>query len=97
MNALIIASNRLTVLSDHVKLVLNGFQIAADITGISILRDQLKGDLLTTATNQQGDMWFLYSFGLIDRAAHLVIGALKDRFLLGPHRQDHLESLTEIA
>lgn len=52
MNALILASNRFTVLSEYVKLALNGIQIAAHITGITILRDQLEGDLLTPAANQ---------------------------------------------
>src|ERR1700740_1160395 len=97
MNALIIASTPGTMLFYHGKFVLDGFHIAAHITGIAILRDQLEGDLLTPAANQQRDVWLLYSFGLIDRAAHLVIGALKDRFLLGPHRQDHLESLAQIT
>ena len=38
-------------------------------------------------------MQFLDSLGLVDRAAYLIVFALKDRFFLGPHGQNHLHGL----
>src|SRR2546423_12348065 len=40
-------------------------------------------------------MRFLDTFGLVDSAAYLVVGAFKDRFFLGPHGQDHLHSFSK--
>jgi hypothetical protein len=81
MNALIFASNRLTVCSHHVKLVLNGCNIALHITGICILGHQFERHPLPASGDHHGNMGLLHPFGLVDRAANLVIVSLKGGLL----------------
>ena len=40
-------------------------------------------------------MWFLYAFGLVDGAYNLIIGPVKDGFILRPHCQDDLDGLAQ--
>src|ERR1700680_3955583 len=97
MNALIIAPNRLTVLFDHIKLVLNSLKITADIAGVSVLSDQLKRHFFAATANQYGNVWLLYAFWLIDCAMHLIIFAFKDGFFLRPHREKNLQRFAQVA
>src|SRR5258706_11407321 len=97
VDALVIASDGRAVFFEHGELLLDGLQIAVDITGIAILRDQFERHFLATAANQQGDMRFLHTFGLVDGTAYLVKVAFKDRFFLGPHSQNHLHRFAQAA
>ena len=85
------------MLLKNCELVLQGLQVAAHITGIAILGDQLQCDFLTTTTDQDWNMWFLYTLWLIDRAPDLVVFAFKDSLFLGPHGMDHLQRFTQHA
>lgn len=65
MNALIVTAYRLAMLFEHCELALQRDWIAVNVTGIAILRHQLERDLLTIASNQQGNMGLLDPFGLV--------------------------------
>src|SRR5258708_4755916 len=97
MDAFVVAPNCFAVVFEYGKLMLDGLQIAADIACIAELRDQFECNLFSTATNQQGDMRFLHTFGLVYSAAYLVVLALKYRFFLGPHGQNYLNGLSQTA
>src|SRR5450432_1811816 len=97
MNTLVIAPNIFTMLSDHVKFVLNSVDLARHVAAIAILRNKLERDFLTTTANEQGNMRLLHTLWLVDCTLHLIIFALKDGFLLRPHRQDHLNRLAQLT
>ena len=65
----------------------------SDITGICILRNQLECHLLAASANQQGNMWFLYTLGLVDSAIYMIIFTLEHSLFLCPHCQDDLYCL----
>src|ERR1019366_10484515 len=96
-NALVDAPNCFTVAPEHLKLVLYGGQIAPNITGITILGNQLERNLFAIAPDQHRDMGFLDPFGLIDCATHLIIFPFERCFLLSPQSSYHLERLAQIA
>lgn len=70
-------------------------RIAKDVAGIGIACDQPQRHLFAATTDQDGNMRLLHAFGLIDRAAHMIVLALENRFFLGPHRANHLHRLAK--
>src|SRR6266567_6273813 len=97
MNALVITFHALTMLFDHSKLLFHGDRITTYVAGIGILSHQLERDFFAIAPDQQWDMRFLDAFGLVNRATHLVIVALKVCLLLSPHRQYDLHGLAQMT
>ncbi len=77
--------------------MLNGRDISANIAGVPVLCDQPESNLFSSTSNEQGNMWFLYPFGLVYCPFDLVVGSFKGSFILRPHGQDDLDRLTKTA
>ena len=96
MNALVVSSNSLAMLFEYRELALECRKIAQHITGIGILGHQFERDLLAVSGDQQGNMGLLHPFGLVDRAANLVIVSLKGGLLLVSQSQNDLDGFAEL-
>jgi hypothetical protein len=95
MNALVVAMKSFAMLFEDRKLILQRGGIAVNVTGIAILRHQLERHLLSIASDQQGNMGLLDSFGLVDRAPYHVRFSLKRGFFLCPHRKEDLKGFVQ--
>src|SRR5713226_7180335 len=97
MNARVITSHGLAMLSEHGKLLFHSGRIIAHVAGIAVLCHQRERHFLAVTPDQQRDMWFLDTLGLINGTTHLIIVALEVRLLLGPHRQNDLNRLAQMT
>src|SRR5258708_19976733 len=62
-----------------------------------VLGKQVGRELLTTTTDEHGNMWFLHTLGLVNSVIDMIIFAFKYSLILCPHRQDHLYRFTQIT
>src|SRR5260370_17792217 len=84
-DALIVAPDLVTMLFDNRKFVFKPLIIqVTDITGIGILRPAFERYLFACAANQQGNMGFLNSFGLLVCATHMVLFAFQYSLFIAP-------------
>src|SRR6202051_3318811 len=86
-----VTPQRLTMLFEYCQFMSDRFQIAQHITGITVLRNQFQGNLLSTPTDQDGDMWLLYALRLVNGTTYLIILALEISLFLLPHGMNDLE------
>jgi hypothetical protein len=93
LDTFVIASELLAVLFEYGSCVCDRWHISPTRAGARVLCDQPEGHFFASSPNQEWDMGFLDTFGLVDCSPHLVIGPLKVRLLLCPHRQDDLNDL----
>src|SRR6516165_1356080 len=76
----------------------NGLDVTtANITGIGELSNKLECDFFATTTNEQRDVWLLYSFGLVNRTTNLIIFPFKHGFILCPHGKNDLDRFPQIT
>lgn len=97
MNALVVAAKSFAMLFGYRELVLQCGWIAVNITGIAILRHELERDLLSIASDQQGNMGLLDSLGLVDCAPYRVRRSFKRGFFLCPHREENVNRFAQLA
>src|SRR5689334_13203205 len=93
-----IASNLITILLDKRHLLgknVKGWM--GKITGVRIACNQLERYLFAFAANENGNMWLLNAFGLIDCPTNLVKGALKTCLIFCPHGFEDLEGLSKLT
>src|SRR6266487_51790 len=97
-DSVIITSNVFTVLFDDGELSLQSCEVEVTyIAGVSVLRDEFERDLFAASTDEQGNMWFLRTFRLVDSAMYLVISAFKYGFVIRPHFQNNLDRVAQLA
>src|SRR5947209_10259771 len=75
----------------------DGLDSATNIACISILGYQFERDLLTSTTDQQGNMWLLHALGLIDCSIYVIVLALEYGLVLRPHCQDDLNGFAQVT
>jgi len=63
----------------------------------SVLRDQLQRHLLASAADPDRRVRLLHRLRLVDRSPQLVEATVERRFVLRPHRLDHLQRLAQHA
>src|SRR5579883_1886128 len=96
-NRVVVSPDVITVLLEDGQFLLEMLYIAAKITAIPVLGDELERDFFSATTNKNRDMRFLYSLWLVDCTFDLEIVALKDRFFLRPHGANDLEGVAQLA
>src|SRR6202521_1192813 len=91
----IVASDRLAVLPQHVQLVANGWNVSIEIAGVAVLGHELQGHLLAAAADPDWRMGLLHRLRLVDRTAHVVVAAVELGVVLRPHRLDDLQRFAQ--